>query len=144
MIRKLEACDVPACVAMVHENWDARTAARFLQEVSHINTPMLWPPCYYVFDCDGEVAGFSGMIRSWQMHNVWDFIWINVSKKHWNKGIGTLLTKYRIEKVRQMDGSAINLMTQNPKFFKQFKFEEINRYKGGWYQMTRQLKKVKM
>jgi hypothetical protein len=29
---------------------------------------------------EGTVVGFAGMIPSWIMHRVWDFIWINVRK----------------------------------------------------------------
>jgi hypothetical protein len=31
-------------------------------------------PTYFVAEVNGEVIGFAGMIPSWIMHRVWDFI----------------------------------------------------------------------
>jgi hypothetical protein len=33
------------------------------------------PPRYFVATENGEVLGFAGMIPSWIMKGVWDFIW---------------------------------------------------------------------
>jgi hypothetical protein len=67
-------------------------------------------PTYFVAEDNGEVVGFAGMIPSWIMHRVWDFIWINVRKDR-------QLTEHRIMNVIAADGRAIQLMTKDAGFF---------------------------
>jgi GNAT superfamily N-acetyltransferase len=75
------------------------------------------PQYFVVTDEQGTVVGFAGMIPSWIMHRVWDFIWINVAKSHQRQGIGRQLTEHRIMKVIAADGRVIQLMTKDAGFF---------------------------
>lgn len=147
MIRELRLCDVPACIEIVRQNWDGDIANRFALEIAQAFQPNIpWPPIYYVFEHNNQVVGFAGMISSWVMHGVFDFIWINVRSDYHRQDIGTALTRHRIEQVRQLGGSAINIMTQNYGFFKRFGFKVLHVYEGPenetswWCLMTMQLK----
>ena len=123
MIRELEKKDIHACVEIVRENWDDKVAERFWDEVQHaFLRGMKWPPEYFVYEEAGEVVAFAGMMESWLMHRVMDFIWINVKKDYQGYGYGRELTEYRIERCKKYDMRAINLMTQKPNFFEPFGF----------------------
>lgn len=145
VIRDLESSDVPACIEIVRTNWGDEVATRFTDEVGHaFNTTMKWPPHYFVWDAQGDILGFAGMIPSWVMHGVWDFIWINVKPEAQNKKIGAHLTSLRISEVQRQGGAVINLMTKNDYFFTHFGFEVIRTYQGDWHLMTLQMKALKL
>jgi GNAT superfamily N-acetyltransferase len=115
-IRPIELRDVAACKAIVRENWGIEPARRLAAEVSHVWSLDLdeeFKPQYFVAEDDGEVVGLAGMIPSWIMHRVWDFIWINVRKNRQREGIGRMLTEHRIMKVIAADGRVIQLMTKD-------------------------------
>jgi Acetyltransferase (GNAT) family len=114
-IRPIELRDVAACQAIVRENWGVEPARRFAAEVSHVwslDMDEEFKPQYLVAEDNVEVVGFAGMIPSWIMHRVWDFIWINVRMNRQGEGIGRLLTEHRILKVIEADGRVIQLMTK--------------------------------
>jgi predicted N-acetyltransferase YhbS len=144
MIRPLEKRDVIACTTIVNENWGSIVADRFWDEVEHAwLSNMKWPPIYFVYEDDGRVVGFAGMMESWIMHGVWDFIWINVRKSHQGTGVGRALTERRIEEVDRRRGSVINLYTHNPKFFEQFGFTCTHAH-DDWCFLTKQLRKLQI
>jgi N-acetylglutamate synthase-like GNAT family acetyltransferase len=141
-IRELEKRDIHACTEIVRDNWGDLVAERFWDEIQHaFHKNMKWPPEYFVFEEEGEIVGFAGMMESWQMHKVMDFIWINVKREYQGYGIGRALTEYRIERCRAYDMRAINLMTQKPNFFEPFGFIMSFVYEGEgmWVSMTKQL-----
>jgi ribosomal-protein-alanine N-acetyltransferase len=145
MIRELCPSDVEACIDLVRMNWDETVAARFTDEISHaFDSKMSCPPLYYVFVENNKIIGFAGMIRSWIMHSVWDFIWINVHPDHKGKGIGKLLTIHRINEVDRMGGSIIQLMTEQYHFFKKLGFRVNILFDGDemWMHMTKQLRPI--
>lgn len=145
MIRRLEKRDIIQCVEIVTENWGTAVALNFHEEVKHAFRPGLkWPPEYFVFEIDKKVAGFAGMMHSWIMHNVWDFIWINVKKNHQGLGIGRQLTEHRINEVNKQKGAVINLITKEVGFFYKFGFEDVKQYNNDWCLMTLQLRKLKL
>jgi GNAT superfamily N-acetyltransferase len=142
-IRPIELRDVAACQAIVRDNWDIEAARRFAAEVSHVWSLDLdeeFKPQYFVAtNEEGSVVGFAGMIPSWIMHRVWDFIWINVAKSHQRQGIGRQLTEHRIMKVIAADGRVIQLMTKDAGFFGRW-FTICRDYREeGWKLMTLQL-----
>jgi N-acetylglutamate synthase-like GNAT family acetyltransferase len=99
---------------------------------------MEWPPIYYVYEIEEQVVGFAGMIQGWIMHDVWDFIWINVQKDHQKTNIGKQLTEYRINKVKELGGKEIHLMTRNYQFFKKLGFRTVS-VNNDWVLMVLEL-----
>lgn len=145
MIRDLEPSDVPACTEIVRANWNDGVADRFVDEVNHaFNNTMKWPPQYFVYEQGKLVLGFAGMIPSWQMHGIWDFVWINVCPTAQRQQIGQQLTSMRISEVIRRKGCVINLMTHTPVYFRRFGFEITHTYKGGWIGMTLQLRELSL
>lgn len=145
MIREMRLCDIPACRDIIKDNWNEDIAARAVIEMRHaFDNSMEWPPIYYVYEIDGEAVAFAGMIPSWIMTGVYDFIWINVCKDHQGNGIGHALTQHRIREVDKRDGSAIHLMTQKYRFFASHGFHIAASYgtKEPWLLMVKQMGKV--
>ena len=87
-IRPIRQADIDSCYLIVQDNWNEEAADRFLGEVSQVWSDMAEPPIYYVAEMDGCVVGFAGMMRSWIMYGVWDFIWINIKKEFQQEGVG--------------------------------------------------------
>lgn len=145
-VRDLRPSDVEECVTIVRLNWGEIVASRFVDEVAHAFLPdMKWPPIYFVYVNDeDEVLGFAGMMESWIMHGVWDFIWINVHPDHHHKGIGKLLTENRILEVLSKGGAVINLITRQYDFFKSLGFQVTHLYDGDWIAMTRQFRELSL
>lgn len=138
----MRLCDVPVCVELVRSNWTEKAAANAALEMRHaFDKSMEWPPIYYVYEVDGNVVAFAGMIESWIRNGVWDFIWINIRKDYQRKGIGKALTQYRIEKVKEMGGCAIHLMTKKYRFFASQGFQVMATYgtREPWLLMVKQL-----
>lgn len=134
-IRPIRNTDIDACYKIVRTNWSSAVADRFLSEVDQINSDFMWPPIYYVAVVDGSVVGFAGMIQSWILNGIWDFIWINVHKDFQKSRIGKALTEHRIKEVLRCDGRVIQLMTKSPLYFEQFGFTVVKNY-GEWNLMT--------
>ena len=144
MIREMTRADIWPCYEIVAVNWNDAVAERFRQEALH-----KWlfgnkyPPQYWVWEEDGQVVAFAGMIESCIMTGVWDFIWINVKPSHAGRGIGRLLTEHRIEGVRKLGGSVIQLMSREYGFFKKLGFS-TNFVYDGWVHMSMHLRELKI
>jgi hypothetical protein len=119
---------------------------RFAAEVSHVwamDMDELLKSRYYVAVETGgsgqdEVVGFAGMVQSWIMPRVWDFIGVNVRKSHQHQIIERQLTERRIREVIRQDGRVIQLMTRECHFFEPW-FKVSRDYHGeGWKMMTLQ------
>lgn len=137
----MEKSDIFACQKIVQRNWGDKIADRFIDESWHaFYTNVKWPPKYFVYESDGKVVGFAGMMWSWIMTGVMDFIWINVEPEHQKIGIGKMLTEHRIRECkRSSDVSLIHLMTQKPAFFYKMGFGVTKLYHGDWTLMSLQL-----
>lgn len=142
IIRELTEADVAACVEIVRLNWGDAVAEKAGLEMSHAFMPGLaWPPIYFVAEESGQVCGFAGMMKSWIMAGVWDFIWINCRKEMQGQGIGKQLTLHRISEVKKRGGTMIQLMTKRHGFFTRMKFKTVGVY-DEWVLMNMQLGKV--
>lgn len=143
MIRDIEYDDVDACFEILKLNWSETQANEFRQASRH----SYYGANYYVCELDKKVVGFAGMMKSYLMTGIWDFIWINIHPEYQKQHIGSQLTWFRIHEAQRLGASAINLMTQHPntEFFKKFGFKHIHEYSGaGWTLMTKQLKAVQL
>ena len=88
-----------------------------------------WPPHYYVAEIDGQVVGCGGYRSAWLMSNTYELIWVNVKKEFQGQGIGKALTKKRINRIKELGGTLILLMTQTKQqFFEQFGFSRSEMY----------------
>lgn len=146
MIRDFEKSDIPACISIVKFNWGEAESIRFAKEIYHTFDITEYSPHYYVFEMNNEVAGFAGMMPSHLMHNIWDFIWVNVDPTYKQTGIGTQLTWFRIHEAQRQGATAIHLMTKDTNFFKKFGFLKVHTYQGSpgnsWMLMVKQLATV--
>ena len=135
-IRPIRMSDVDACCRIVRDNWGRPESERFAQQVSLVWADIEYTPIYYIADNEGgEVVGFAGMMQSYIMYGVWDFIWINVKKEFQKEGVGKRLVEYRLAEIKRCDGRAVHLMTQSPDYFSKFGFSIAQHY-GPWKLMT--------
>jgi ribosomal protein S18 acetylase RimI-like enzyme len=143
MIRLMTERDLLRCHDITRINWNEEVADRTYRQMEYaVNASYLGPKTFfYVYEEDGEVVAYAGMMQSWIMSGVWDFIWVNVHPDFRRKGIGDLLTIHRIAEVKKIGGSVINLMTKEYPFFEPYKFR-INRVIDGWAHMSLQLKEL--
>lgn len=137
-VRPIKVKDVDACYKIVRANFTSEVAGRFLDEIGQLWTDMSFPPIYYVAEMDNAVVGFAGMIESWLLYRVWDFVWINVNKDYQKAGVGKALMEHRINEVIRCDGRTIHLMSRHPAYFEKFGFTVSKDY-GAWKFMHRQL-----
>lgn len=137
-IREMVEADIPRCVEITRLNWGDRTAGRTERELRLLLANR--SATYYVtVEPSGVISGFAGMMPSWLMHDVWDFIWINIHPEFMQWGLGRALTEHRIKEVIDRKGAAIHLITQKHAFFKKFGFAIVRGYGHGWALMVRQL-----
>ena len=134
--------DLPACIEIVRTNWGDEVAEKAALEMSHAFLPgMVWPPIYFVAEENGYVWAFAGMMRSWIMAGVWDFIWINCLPVAQGRGYGKQLTNHRIAEVKKRGGTLIQLMTKRNEFFKHMGFRTVGVY-DEWVLMNMKLAEV--
>lgn len=143
MIREMRSSDIPNCVAISRANFGEKAALRTRAELSRLLRDKL--ALYYIhIEHDETISGFAGIMPSWLMRDVWDFVWVNVHPEYKGKGVGRLLTEHNINQIKEYGGSAIHLMTQKYAFFKKFEFHAAHVYDGDWVLMVRQLKELKL
>jgi len=145
MIRDLEPDDVKVCTEIVRLNWGDNEARRFERQIKAAFSAADNSPHYYVCELDRNIIGFAGMMPSYIMYDIWDFIWINIHPEFQKQHIGSQLTWFRIHEAQRLGASAIHLMTQHTTYFQRFGFKPVHTYSGaGWKFMVRQLRAVQL
>jgi N-acetylglutamate synthase-like GNAT family acetyltransferase len=145
IVRPATVWDMDHCIRLVRDNWGTESADRCYEQFVEGLTGGKYDPVFYacISGLD-KFAGFCAMQRAMRMHGGWDFIWVAVAKEFQGLGVGKHLTDYRLDRVREQDGSHVNLVTQKPKFFEKFGFITSQHLGNNWVEMCCQLKLVDM
>lgn len=135
------------CGALVRDNWGEESYARFYDQYVEYLAGGQYAPMFFAatpYNEPDTIIGFSAMRKSMLMNGFWEFIWIAVHKDHQGRGIGEMLTDYRLDVVRENEGTSVLLVTQKPKYFNRFGFITSQDHGNGWVAMTCQLKLADM
>lgn len=145
-IRPATRLDMDQCAMLVRYNWGDESCQRvYDQFVESLNCGQYDPQFFVAQPFDGSaIVGFCAMRKSMLMNGFWEFIWVAVHEDHQGRGIGEMLTDYRLDVVRENGGTAAILVTQKPKYFNRFGFITSQDCGNGWVVMTCQLKLADM
>lgn len=138
--------DMDTCVSLVRENWGDVSADRCWTQFIEYFKGGEYAPKFFTAEHDAtdEIAGFCALRKTMMMHGFWEFIWVAIKEGHQGKGLGTLLTEYRLDYVRENDGTSVLLVTQKPEFFNRFGFLTDRDHGNGWMAMSCQLQPADM
>jgi GNAT superfamily N-acetyltransferase len=142
IIRDLKLTDLDVVRSIVKQNWNENVSYKATSEIREMFNPYAKSkPHYLVAEVEGEVVGYAGFRDAWLMSHAYELIWINIRRDHQLQGIGSALTKARIDRIKQMGGQIILLMTQKPDAFRGFdKLQNMD----GWWLMSMKLRDVKL
>jgi ribosomal protein S18 acetylase RimI-like enzyme len=146
-IRSPHYGEMDACVSLVRDNWGDESADRCFKQFVEFWRGGEYAPEFFVattYDAPDRIIGFSALRKSMLMNGFWEFIWIAVHKDHQGRGIGEMLTDYRLDVVRENDGASVLLVTQKPRYFNRFGFVTDREHGNGWHAMSCQLKLADM
>ncbi len=89
----------------------------------------LCKPTYIVAVEKNAIIAFAGYNSSWLDNAVFNIFWVNVHPEHKRKGIGSLLIKYIINKIKDekdVKAKMILLSTKTSSFYKLLGFRQIS------------------
>jgi predicted N-acetyltransferase YhbS len=150
-IRKMEDNEIGQGAHLALTNWGAVAADRMVEQAIEGLKGGKYAPKFFVADV-GDVRervgiiGFAAYQRSMRMHGAFDLIWLAVHEQYQGKGVGTALTKFRIEEIKKQHADAVNisLVTQKPEYFGRFGFMRVVHLGNDWVEMVRILKNAGM
>src|SRR5437879_6584033 len=125
LIRDALITDHHSIFQLIEQNWDSEIASKAIKEFDEMFfSNSKWPPHYYVAeDENGQVVGCGGYKSAWLMSNTYELIWVNVKQEFRGQGIGRALTQHRIDRIKELGGTLILLMTKTKqRFFESFGF----------------------
>ncbi len=146
-IRQPVGFEMDQCGALVRDNWGEESYQRFYdQYVSYLSGfGDEYAPQFYAATMElDKIVGFAAMRKSMLMNGFWEFIWVAVHPDHQGKGIGDMLTNYRLDRARELGATSVLLVTQKPKYFNRFGFITDREHGNGWHAMSAQLKPADM
>ncbi len=144
ILREMRSIDVPLCVEIVRLNWSHEAAARARVELCASLDCLELDHHHWVTYHNGHLTAFAGMMRSRKTPGAWSFTYLAARPDYQGRGFGVALTNRRIAEVERRDGSAIEVTTRIPNWFKKFGFKKAFAYEGGLTLMVKQLRKVEM
>jgi ribosomal protein S18 acetylase RimI-like enzyme len=156
MIREMMYHEMPACCALVRDNWGDEAADRARGQMIEYFKGGAYAPVFYVAEAGASVAGgpiagtgmykvggFAAFCPSMLMKDAYDLIWIAIDKRDQARGIGRRLTNHRLAEIRKRGGRIVSLMTQKPDYFARFGFE-VALEMDSWHLMVLKLQPVRI
>lgn len=129
-IRKLEKKDIGRCLQICKENFEILKYDRIddvekklMESLNEDNIAQLQ---YFVFEEDGIIKWFIGIANVIFAGYIFGVTNLYVAVEHQNKGIGSALLKYLINKAKERKGEILFLDTQKEWYFKKFGFKTID------------------
>lgn len=141
-IRGLSRLDVQVAQSVMRAVWGEKIVDRITSEIREsFDNEGYFSPRYYAAWHGNKLVGFAGFVPSHILNGVFELNGICVLPQYQKKGVGRLLTEKRIERIRQLNGTLIILMTKERVFFDKLGFTAQNEF-DDWYLMTMRLGKV--
>lgn len=112
------------CEMIARANWptDKRVADNIHEELKN-------PSIHYcVALARGRVVGFAGWAKSYIDYDVAEFSWCNVIADFRGRGIGRLLTDYRLSDIRAAGFKTVILGTMVPAIYRAYGFKSLGTY----------------
>jgi len=138
IIRKVQSYDIPQIYHLLYEEWGIDVADRIIAEVNDAFELGTFKPHYYVAMDGNFMLGFAGFVPSHILHGVYELNGIVVTKAYKRTGVGSALTKKRLEEIKKLSGTLIILMTKQVDFFSKYGFDIVADY-DGWVLMIKKL-----
>ncbi|MEK6917322.1 MAG: GNAT family N-acetyltransferase [Nanoarchaeota archaeon] len=131
IIRKIKRTEIDEVSKIVGKNYKKIYEKLCKKELGSMFIDKVLPPEYLIAEEKGKIVGFAGYSQSWIDYKIYEIFWVNVNPAFQNNGIGTIIVKKVIDKIKSKKGktkscSMILLTTKNPNFYKKrFKFKTI-------------------
>jgi len=130
-IRKAVKGDIKQIFEIMKSNNPKYPLKQVKNEIKEMFSKSLIKPTYFVVEEKGKLIGCGGFSRSWADYTIFNLFWINISKEHQGKGIGTKLIKEIIKTIKNIkekpSAKMITLSTNNQKFYKRFGFKKLGK-----------------
>ncbi len=84
-------------------------------------------PLFYVARIDNKIVGFIGLMESHKTFGSYELFWVMVHPESQRKGVGTKLTIFIIQKMKELGARYAELNTESPNYFEKFGFETIDK-----------------
>ena len=115
---------IEMCAMIARANWpgDKRVAEKIHEELKDPNIH------YCVALARGRVIGFAGWSKSNIDYGVAEFVWCNVLEDFRGRGIGRLLTDYRLADIRAAGFKAVICGTMVPNIYRAYNFHSLGKF----------------
>jgi GNAT superfamily N-acetyltransferase len=115
---------IEMCAMIARANWpgDKRVAEKIHEELKDPNIH------YCVALARGRVIGFAGWSKSNIDYGVAEFVWCNVLEDFRGRGIGRLLTDYRLADIRAAGFKAVICGTMVPNIYRAYNFQSLGKF----------------
>ena len=139
-IRSLIKEDIASCIELcklnsVIEGWGEDTVDSLVFELNAaFENGVFCRPNYLVAIMDNKIVGFAGYGRLGFDDGAYGLFWVQVHPFYQKKGVGTELTKTRLEKIKNEGGEIVIAKTRKIWHLTRFGFEKIID-RGGGYQL---------
>ena len=112
------------CEMIARANWpgDKRVAENIHEEITNPNIH------YCVALARGRVVGFAGWAKSHIDYDIAEFVWCNVLEDFRGRGIGRLLTDYRLADIKGAGFKAVICGTMVPLIYGAYGFKTLGTY----------------
>ena len=123
-IQPLQPGAVDMCEMIARANWpgDKRVAENIHEEITN-------PSIHYcVALARGRVVGFAGWAKSHIDYDMAEFVWCNVLADFRGRGIGRLLTDFRLADIRAAGFKAVICGTMLPNIYMAYGFKSLGIY----------------
>ncbi len=123
-VQTLQPGALDMCEMIARANWpgDKRVAENIHEELRN-------PAIHYcVALARGRVVGFAGWAKSNVDYDLAEFVWSNVLADFRGRGIGRLLTDFRLADIRAAGFKAVICGTMVPNIYRAYNFQSLGKF----------------
>lgn len=140
ILRKIKRQDIPHASKIVELNYSKKWKRHVTNEIRETFGNCVLKPEYVVAEDKGKIIGFAGYSQSWINYHIYNIFWVNVDIKYQRRGVGKLLIKNILKRLKSKTGenkaNMILLTAKSPEYYKKFGFKILNEFKEKDYLMA--------